>query len=103
MLHAVQVIDLRGQSHPRVRLEQVLKDDQCLVWAEAEALRSLEQAGIPAQDRYRLNPFPSLAIWTNPPGRQELETSLQAVSPTRVYIFGLQAGTDQAAEFLQAI
>lgn len=99
----LQVIDLRGQSHPRVRLEQILKDDQCLVWAEAEALRSLEQIGIPAQDRYRLSPSPSLAIWTTPPGRQELDASLQAVSPARVYIFGIQAGTDQPAEFLKRL
>jgi len=99
----LQVIDLRGQSHPRVRLEQILKDDQCLVWAEAEALRSLEQMGIPAQNRYRLSPSPSLAIWTTPPGRQELEAALEAVSPQQVVLFGLHPNMDQPGEFLQRL
>jgi single-stranded-DNA-specific exonuclease len=99
----IQVIDLRGQSRPRLRLEQILKDEPCPVWAEGEARGSLEKYDIPAQDRYHLFPAPSLAIWTIPPGRQELEAALQAVSPNRVYIFGLQAGTDQPIEFLQRL
>ncbi|MFO7623010.1 MAG: hypothetical protein R6V73_01565, partial [Anaerolineales bacterium] len=99
----VQVIDLRGQSHPRLRLEQILKDEQCQVWAEGQALGTLEKHGIPAQDRYRLSPAPCLVIWTIPPSRVELEAALQAVSPSRVCIFGLQADTDRAAEFLQRL
>jgi single-stranded-DNA-specific exonuclease len=99
-LAPVQVIDLRGQSHPRLRLEQILKDEQCQVWAEGQALGTLEKQGIPVQDRYHLAPAPSLAIWTIPPGRQELVSALQAVSPRDVYIFGIQAGTDQPSEFL---
>jgi DNA-binding transcriptional regulator YhcF (GntR family) len=102
-LRLLQVIDLRGQSHPLPRLQQILEEEDCLVWAEAEALVSLEKLGIPAQDRYRLSPSPSLAIWTAPPGRQELDASLQTVSPARVYIFGIQADTDQPAEFLKRL
>jgi single-stranded-DNA-specific exonuclease len=102
-LRPVQVIDLRGQSHPLQRLQQIIKDEDCLVWAEAEALASLVQAGIPARDRYRLIPAPCLAIWTIPPTRLELEAALEAVSPQRVVLFGLHPNTDQPGEFLQRL
>jgi single-stranded-DNA-specific exonuclease len=100
---SVEIIDSRGQSHPRLRLERLLKEEPCLVWAEGAALDKLVKQGVPARDRYGLTPMSSLVIWTIPPGRQELEEALQAVAPGRVHLFGVQAETDQLAQFLQRL
>ena len=99
----VQVIDLRGGSHPRVRLERLLQDEAPLVWAEGQAVQLLKKAGIPSVDRFHLSPSSSLVIWTSPPGRQELATALQAVAPERVYLFAIQPEDTKPTQFLQRL
>jgi len=99
----VQVIDLRGQSHPRARLERILQNEAPQIWAEGQAVQLLAQASISSLDRYHLSPSSSLVIWTTPPGRQELASTLQVVSPDRVYLFAIQPEETKPAEFMQRL
>jgi single-stranded-DNA-specific exonuclease len=99
----IQVIDYRSLPHPLPRLKQILESGVVAVWGEADALELLPNHGLPVQDRYALQPAPTLAIWTVPPGRSELEAVLEAVSPGCVYLFGIQPATEKTGAFLKRL
>jgi hypothetical protein len=99
----IRVIDYRSLPHPLPRLEQLLESGFVAVWGEADALELLPNHGLPVQDRYALQPAPTLAIWTVPPGRSELEAVLEAVSPGCVYLFGIQPATEKTGAFLKRL
>jgi single-stranded-DNA-specific exonuclease len=96
----IQVMDYRRQPQPLARLQQLRSKKQLTVWGEAEAFDLLRKQGIPVQDRYHLCPSKELAIWTMPPGRAELVSVLESVSPGCVYLFGFQPSTETLEAFL---
>lgn len=105
---AVEVVDHRGVPDPRSLLEQLRAREDLWVWGEAEA--RAEVAGL---DRYQLISTSSganglaspriLVIWTAPPGRAELRAVLEAVSPEKVCLFGIDPGLDRPDEFLRRL
>jgi single-stranded-DNA-specific exonuclease len=99
----IQVIDHRQQPQPLARLQQLLEAGEITVWAEAEATGLLQKRGIAVQDRYNLFPASRLAIWTIPPGRAELASALEAVSPDCVYLLGLHPGTELIEAFVSRL
>ena len=100
---AIQVIDFRGQPHPLARLRQLLDHGKVVVWGEAEALDLLGKQGIPVRDRYSLGPASELAIWTAPPGRSELTSALESVSPSCIYLFGVGPSSEPWEAFLRRL
>jgi single-stranded-DNA-specific exonuclease len=94
---AIEVIDCRGVSDPRARLERVRAEADLLVWSEADT-------GVAGSDRYALADSPGslaeLAIWTTPPGPRELRDTLLHVSPRRVFLFGVDPELDRPRQFL---
>ncbi len=89
------IVDHRRAAQPMATLEQLRKEPGVQVWCEAEARRAL--AG---QDRSELAPAGTLAIWTIPPGRSELQAALSHVKPKQVILFGDDPGMDQPDTFL---
>ena len=92
------VIDHRGQAHPRPLLDALRDAGPLQVWAEGEARATLN-----AQDRFHLEPAPSLAIWTTPPGPEELRAVLAQVNPQQVILFGIDPASATPEEFLKRL
>ncbi|MGD8398208.1 MAG: hypothetical protein PVG11_05075, partial [Anaerolineae bacterium] len=67
-----------------------------MVWAEAAALPE----GVVGHRRHELAPAPCLAVWTLPPGPEELAAALEAVAPEVVCLFDTDPGLDEAEPFL---
>lgn len=94
----LQVIDHRGVAHPRAVLEALRTESGLLIWAEGEAREKLN-----ANDRSGLSPSARLAIWTTPPGRQELAAALSAVKPEVVLLFAFDPETSDPPGFLNRL
>jgi len=95
---SVEIVDYRREPSPLKVLERLRAREEAQVWAEAEA-----RAEIAGQDRYELQPSKALIIWTTPPGPAELQAVLDKVSPTTVYLFGIDPGLDHPETFLKRL
>jgi single-stranded-DNA-specific exonuclease len=93
---SIEVIDLRSESEPAARVNQLQVDKQTIIWGEADA-----KSKITCFDRFSLYPAESLVIWTIPPGPNELRSVLEIVKPAKVYLFGNNPGTDEPEAFLK--
>ena len=94
----IEVIDLREESDPLVKLNQIYAQEHFLVWGEAGAKTSIR-----CLDRYSLYPAQKLAIWTIPPGLAEIQYVLSKVKPSKVYLFGINPGMDEPEVFLKRL
>ena len=110
----VDVVDYRSVSNPYQVLQRLRTREEVLVWGEAGHRSEVE-----GRDRYELTGMgrvelgpasalssvegPSLAIWTTPPGPNELRAVLEEVSPGKVYLFGIDPGLDRVQEFLKRL
>jgi single-stranded-DNA-specific exonuclease len=94
----IEVVDLRKETKPWEKLRQLKEHQQLIIWGEAQP------KGQPAcLDRLSLRPAETLAILTIPPGPGELREALRLVSPTKVYLFGINPGMDKPQEFLERL
>jgi hypothetical protein len=81
-----------------VKLIQIKEDEQLIVWGEADA-----KLQITCLDRFSLYPAETLAIWTIPPGPNEIQSVLEIVKPAKVYLFGINPGMDERGAFLKRL
>jgi single-stranded-DNA-specific exonuclease len=95
---AIETIDLRVESEPRARLNRLIANEKLIVWGEAMAKSELD-----FQDRFSLHQAESLAIWTIPPGPEEIQRALEKVKPNQVYLFAIDPGMDEPAAFLKRL
>jgi hypothetical protein len=84
-------------------LKQVLAREILQVWAEGDAARKLTTESVHAVNRQDLQPGPTLAIWTAPPGKKELQEALEKVKPARVLLFALRPESEQIGDFLSRL
>lgn len=94
----LEIIDFRGEPDPLIRINQLQAQDRIVIWGEAGTILRH-----PYQDRYSLQPAEKLAIWTIPPGPNELQSILEVVKPSRVYLFAINPDMDQAEAFLKRL
>lgn len=94
----VAVEDCREAPNPRAALDEWVTQGEVAVWREGAAAGEL--AGY---DRRALPRAATLAIWTAPPGPQELRDALAQVQPARVCLFGQDPGLDAADAFLRRL
>jgi single-stranded-DNA-specific exonuclease len=110
----IEVVDYRGVAQPAGLLEGLRAQEDVAIWAEGAALTdqgagSLLQHGSPVRlpadvrSRYDLAPASRLAIWTAPPGPQELAAVLRRVRPEKVYLFGVEPGYSAPEAFLRRL
>jgi len=95
---AIEVVDYRQEPNPRKLLERLRAEEDVQVWSEAEA-----KAEVGGQDRYELSPSDTLVVWTTPSGPAELRAALEKVSPTTVYLFGIDPGLGYPEAFLKRL
>jgi len=94
----IEIVDCRGDRAPARRLQELRAEGDLLVWAEG--LKKGEQPGV---DRRNLSLTPRLAIWTLPPGPEELREVMEKTSPSIVYFFGMGTGLDRPSAFLKRL
>jgi single-stranded-DNA-specific exonuclease len=92
------LLDYRSQAHPRPLLDELYAAGSIAVWAEGEL-----QGTVQGQDRFNLAPASILAIWTTPPGSDELQTALSQVDPQKIVVFGIDPGASRPEEFLKRL
>ncbi len=95
---SIEIEDYRLELDPLAILKRLQNQRDIQVWREAET-----DPEIAGHDRYDLSPALALAIWTAPPGPQELKSVLAHVSPEKVYLFGVNPGLDQSERFLKRL
>jgi single-stranded-DNA-specific exonuclease len=84
----IEVIDLRGNA-------KRLSGLSIQTFAEGEDKKKID--GV---DRYKLQQADELAIYTTPPGPEELKTLLEQVRPQKVYLVAQNPPTEKTDEFL---
>lgn len=89
----IEIVDWREDADPEHSIQQL---HDTLVWAEGKHIPNPQ-----CVTRHDLRPAASLAIWTTPPGADELRAALDAVNPAKVYLFAVNPGTDAVQAFLQ--
>jgi single-stranded-DNA-specific exonuclease len=94
----VEVIDYRQEVRPKTVLEQLQKQKDVQVWAEAGA-----RAQVKGRDRRELVLAKTLVVWTIPPGPTEWQDALKKASPETVYLFGLDPNLDDLEPFLERL
>jgi single-stranded-DNA-specific exonuclease len=93
-----RVVDYRHEATPDHILERLRAREDVQVWGEAGA-----RAQVAGRDRTELEPSKTLAVWTTPPGPNELQQAMKEVSPETVYLFGIDPGLDDPEKFLQRL
>jgi single-stranded-DNA-specific exonuclease len=95
---AIAALDWRGEMDAEAALNRLRQLEPALaLWAEGAA------APAGSADRRRLEPSPALAIYTIPPGPQELQAAIRQVAPQRVYLLAVDPGMDANGEFLKRL
>ena len=96
---AFQVHDYRAHPQPGSMLRALAVGEEgsgrVLVWAEGST-----PEGVVTHTRRELVPSGRLALWTLPPGPRELAAALAQVEPEEVLLFGVDAGLEEAGDFL---
>ena len=95
---AIQVVDYRQEANPHARLQQLRHHELIQVWCESVNCESVEGVS-----RTGLIPGMVLAIWTAPPGRGVLLQALEAASPEKVYLFGIDPKMDHPDAFMKRL
>jgi single-stranded-DNA-specific exonuclease len=93
-----RVVDYRHVAAPEHILERLRAQEDVQVWGEAGA-----RAQVAGRDRTELGPSKTLAVWTTPPGPNELQQAMKEVSPETVYLFGIDPGLDDPERFVQRL
>lgn len=95
---ALEVVDMRSEPDALAKLNELLLREAVLVWGEADA-----KTQIPCLDRSSLYPTQYFAIWTIPPGLNELQSALNVVNPNKVFLFASNPGMDEPEKFLRQL
>jgi len=95
---APQLIDLRHDPQPLQKIIELHSSAQLEIWGEAWV-----KPEPPCLTRLALHPGPNLAIWTIPPGPEELKSALILVQPAQVFLFAVNPGMDEPRQFLKRL
>ena len=105
----VRVVDHRHVNQKAAVLRGLLLDGspKRQVWCEADARRKLELPGGDPGDvlrtRYTLESAEELVIWTTPSGSAALRQVMERVSPSVVYLFGVNPAVEDLDGFLNLL
>ncbi len=95
---AYEVYDHRDDPAPEATLREICAVSPVLVWAEGACPQ-----GVQAVDRLGAEPAETLALWTAPPGPEELAALLERVHPRRVHLFAIDPGLDRPETLLRRL
>ncbi len=97
---APDIVDYRREPSPELLLRPLLEkseDDVC-IWREGP-----ESETVPGWDRFDVTEADALVVWTCPPSGAVLREVMQAVAPTKVYLFGVLPGLADASSLLKRV
>jgi single-stranded-DNA-specific exonuclease len=94
----IKVTDYRMETDQRSRILNLSRESNVTIWSEGD--HDLPGIGV---DRYHLQPSRTLAIYTIPPGRTDLNEVLLRVNPEIVYLFSQRFSSNELKDFLASI
>ncbi len=94
----LELVDNRQEPQPLDRIKEINSQGGVAVWAEA-----VDRPQEGSADRLSIQPAEALAIWTIPPGPQELQALLRRVDPVKVYLFAIDPQMDRAENLLKRL
>lgn len=92
----VEIIDYRREPHPLTLLKPLLVQHDVQIWREGP-----NAMATPGGVRTELQAASALVIWTLPPDPGVLRSVVTQVSPTRIYLFGVDPGLVTVESFLK--
>lgn len=95
ILPAIKVVDHRKAPDANRVLDDLRVAGDVAVWAEGYP--PSRSPGVP---RHQLQPAPTLAVWTSPPGQREWRTVLERVTPESVYLLSIPGEATDPSQFL---
>jgi single-stranded-DNA-specific exonuclease len=95
---ALTVRDYRGEPAPEILLSSLREEGDTQVWAEGIGTGATD-----ARTRLELVEEHRLAIWTLPPGPQELAAALALVGPDELVLFARDPGPSTPETFLEQL
>lgn len=104
-----EVIDFRQISHPFEKLQELKLEGDVQILAESDAIIRLKRiSGLVGihdhiNDRYTIQGADLLVVWTTPPGRFELNTILDFVSPRTIMYFCIEPEGGEIIHFLEKL
>lgn len=93
-----EVVDYRRAANKEAILARLRQDQALQVWCEGVAHQHVQ-----GSSRQELEPGAALAIWTSPPGPNELRAALEVVSPQQLYLFGVDPQAANPEQFLKRL
>ncbi len=84
----LEYVDLRREANPLESVNE-LEHAGAQIWREGNSNQAPDGCS-----RYELSPAEKLAIWTPPPGLEELHQTVQFVSPRVIYLFSGRTDDD---------
>ncbi len=91
----LQIVDYRREPRPATLVKPLLERKDVQIWCEGSA------EGVSGKTRYELQPASVLAMWTLPPGPEELSRAFEIVAPDTLYLFQIDPGLSTAEAFLK--
>jgi single-stranded-DNA-specific exonuclease len=92
------VRDYRGEPAPEQLLSGLAAEGDLQVWAEG-----VDKGAMDTRTRFQLVEGHRLAIWTLPPGPQELAAALALVGPNELMLFACDPGPSTPETFLEKL
>lgn len=93
----IDLIDYRYESNPIETLQKIQKQADIQIWSEGKHNPNH------SLDRTVLVPGKDLAIWTSPPGWNEIRSVLNGVAPEKVYLFAINPEMDSFNQFIEQL
>ena len=87
-------MDFRKEPDGKSLLKSLENIKDMQIWSEADKT-------VQGKNRYELIASEILVIWTVPPGPEELRAVLKKVSPSKIYLFGMNSVNDSEEVFLK--
>ncbi|MGE5123563.1 MAG: single-stranded-DNA-specific exonuclease RecJ [Acidobacteriaceae bacterium] len=94
----LEVVDYRTIPDPLAVMQRTQAGEKLAIWGEVNPYPE-----VACYDRDAIPPSSILAIWTIPPGQDEIQSVLQKVKPGKVYLFGINPGVDEPDAFLKRL
>lgn len=95
--------DFRNENNPIQILENFLKNESGVIWAESDTTRLLSKHDFRFVSRIRLYPAETLIVWTIPAHPSLLHEAVERVLPEKIVLFAVSPTVDEVEMFLHQL
>ncbi|MBN1536101.1 MAG: single-stranded-DNA-specific exonuclease RecJ [Anaerolineales bacterium] len=92
-----EIVDYRGDINPVRKLHELQNQESIQIWGEGD------ENPPQSSHRFALYPGDALAIWSLPPGWDEIRAVIDLVKPKKIYLFAVDPGLEHFTEFTKRL